>query len=255
MPITTAEQVRKLLGTEVTRTCGTNRAIDDVGLPGRAPEGICWVRDHGPPVTIDKGTILASEAGTQRLLHAADPQQRTIIVCFDAKKAMAQVLKCWFLGPPKIDIHPSARIHPTAVIGAEGQGYDWYDGRGWVKFPQVGGVFIGQGVDIGPHCTIMRAAIGTTYIASGCKIGNGVNIGHGAEIGADTLISAHVSIGGSVKIDERVKLWQGVIVREGVTIGKHAEVGMGSIVLQDIPADTVWVGNPGRALQKSDYAI
>jgi len=38
------------------------------------------------------------------------------------------------------------------------------------------------------------------------------------------------------------------MVREGLRIGEAALVGMGSVVLHDVPARQTWVGQPARPL-------
>ncbi len=149
---------------------------------------------------------------------------------------------------PHIDKGLRCNVHPSAVLGAEGQGYDREEG-GWVAFPHSGGVRLGSDVDIGPCATIMRGSIGDTVIGSGCKIGNGVNIGHDTRIRPNTLIVAGALIAGWVRIGTDVKIWQGAIVKNGIRIGDGAEVGMGAIVIEDIPPSEVWAGSPARRIQ------
>ena len=38
----------------------------------------------------------------------------------------------------------------------------------------------------------------------------------------------------------------GSVILPGITIGSHAMVGAGSVVTKDIPANTLWYGNPAR---------
>ncbi len=142
----------------------------------------------------------------------------------------------------------NCKIHPSAVLGADGQGYDWLE-DGWDPFPHCGGLCIGDDVDVGPCSTIMRGSIGNTIVGNGAKIGNSVNIGHDTRIGKHALIIAHTSIAGWVRIGDRVKIWQGAMIKNGIRIGDDAQIAMGAVVLNDIPAKEIWAGNPARKIR------
>ncbi len=90
-------------------------------------------------------------------------------------------------------------VHPGAVIGSDGFGLANDRGR-WVKVPQLGGVHIGDDVEIGANTTIDRGAIEDTVIEEGVKLDNLIQIAHNVRIGAHTAIAAHVGIAGSSKI-------------------------------------------------------
>ena len=93
-------------------------------------------------------------------------------------------------------------IHPGAVIGADGFGIA-NDGGVWVKIPQLGGVRIGDDVEVGANTTIDRGALEDTVIEDGVKLDNLIQIGHNVRIGAHTAIAAGVAIGGSTRIGSR----------------------------------------------------
>ena len=93
-------------------------------------------------------------------------------------------------------------VHPGAVIGADGFGIA-NDGGVWVKIPQLGGVRIGDDVEIGANTTIDRGALEDTVIEDGVKLDNLIQIGHNVRIGAHTAVAAGVAIGGSTRIGSR----------------------------------------------------
>ena len=145
-------------------------------------------------------------------------------------------------------------MHPTAVLGTPGQGYEWDDeAQQWLAMPHFAGVVVGDDVEIGPACTVMRGVLQDTYIGNGSRIGNGVNIGHGARIGAHCLITAHCTVGGSAALGDKVVLWQNVSVGSGVSVGAGAVVGMGAVLLERVPRGEVWAGKSGEKDQVSRY--
>ena len=94
-------------------------------------------------------------------------------------------------------------IHSGAVIGAEGFGYAFGEGKHW-KFPQVGIVEIGDDVEIGANTTIDRGSLDDTRIAEGVKLDNLVHVGHNCQIGAHTVIAAQAGLSGSCLVGKRV---------------------------------------------------
>ncbi len=93
-------------------------------------------------------------------------------------------------------------IHPGVVIGADGFGFASDDGVR-VKIPQVGGVAIGNDVEIGANTTIDRGAVEDTVIEDGVKLDNLVMIAHNVRIGAHTVIAACSGVAGSATIGRK----------------------------------------------------
>jgi UDP-3-O-[3-hydroxymyristoyl] glucosamine N-acyltransferase len=93
-------------------------------------------------------------------------------------------------------------VHPGAVIGCDGFGNAMSE-NGWVKVPQVGGVRIGDDVEIGANTTIDRGAIGHTVIGNGVRIDNLVQIAHNVRVGDHTAMAAMTGISGSTIIGKR----------------------------------------------------
>ncbi len=91
------------------------------------------------------------------------------------------------------------RIHAGTVIGSHGFGYANNQGN-WHKIAQIGGVVIGDDVEIGANCAIDRGAIEDTRIEQGVKIDNLVHIAHNVTIGAHTALAGQVGISGSTDI-------------------------------------------------------
>ena len=109
---------------------------------------------------------------------------------------------------PRVTLYPAVSIgarcllHAGAVIGADGFGFAPDQGT-WFKVPQVGGVRIGDDVEIGANTTIDRGAIEDTIVENGAKLDNQIQVGHNVVIGAHTVIAACTGISGSTTIGKR----------------------------------------------------
>lgn len=148
-----------------------------------------------------------------------------------------------------IDAADGVVLHPTAVVGAPGFGWIW-SGERFERFPHVGNVVLGDGVEIAHGARVQRGAIGDTVIGDGTKIGPGANVGHGCRVGRHCLLATGCSLAGGVELGDRVTVWQGAMVAHGVRIGARAVIGMGAVVLHDVPADETWAGNPAHKLER-----
>lgn len=120
-------------------------------------------------------------------------------------------------------------VHAGAVIGSDGFGIA-RGPAGWERVPQVGGVVIGDDVDIGASTTIDRGAIEPTRIGNGVKLDNQIQIGHNTVIGDHTVMAGMVGIAGSTTIGANcafggnsgtvghVRLADGVIITARCTV-------------------------------------
>lgn len=136
-------------------------------------------------------------------------------------------------------------VQPGAVIGGDGYGYVTR-GHRHRKIPQLGGVDIGDDVEIGANTTIDRGRFSATRIGRGTKIDNLVMIGHNCRIGEDCLIVSQVGISGSTEVGDRVVLAGQVGVGGHLSIAADVTVlGMG-MVAGDIREPGVYAGHPVR---------
>ena len=89
------------------------------------------------------------------------------------------------------------QILANAVIGERGFGNNFENGR-WLPVAQLGGVRIGDDVEIGACTPIDRGAVRDTIIGNGVKLDNQIQIGHNVVIGDHTVIAGSAVIAGSV---------------------------------------------------------
>ena len=96
-------------------------------------------------------------------------------------------------------------FHSGSVIGADGFG-NAMTPDGWVKVPQVGGVRIGNDVEIGSSTTVDCGAIDDTVIDDGVRLDNQIQIGHNVHVGEHTAMATGVAVAGSARIGKRCML-------------------------------------------------
>jgi UDP-3-O-[3-hydroxymyristoyl] glucosamine N-acyltransferase len=100
-------------------------------------------------------------------------------------------------------------IQSGAVLGGEGFGFANEKGV-WNKIAQIGGVSIGDDVEIGVNTAIDRGAMDDTRIGNGVKLDNQIQIAHNVQVGDHTAMAACVGISGSSKIGKHCMLAGGV---------------------------------------------
>lgn len=135
-------------------------------------------------------------------------------------------------------------IRAGSIIGGEGFEFK-RDGDTIFGVKHVGGVVIGQNVEIQYNTTIDKAVYpwDNTEIGDYTKIDNLVHVGHAAKIGDRVMIVAHAGIGGRTCIGDDVWIGFGAIVRNGLEIENNARVNMGAIVTKNVQENEAVSGN------------
>jgi UDP-3-O-[3-hydroxymyristoyl] glucosamine N-acyltransferase len=158
---------------------------------------------------------------------------------------------------PRVTLYRNVRIghrveiHAGTVIGADGFGYAFGEGR-YLKFPQAGIVEIADDVEIGANSTIDRGSLDDTRIAEGVKLDNLVHVGHNVQIGAHTVIAAQTGISGSSTLGHHVVCGGQVGIADHCTLedssvaGAQAGIPTGKTIRS---GQTVW-GTPAREIGK-----
>ncbi|MES2562786.1 MAG: UDP-3-O-(3-hydroxymyristoyl)glucosamine N-acyltransferase [Pseudomonadota bacterium] len=132
-------------------------------------------------------------------------------------------------------------VHSGVVIGADGFGIA-FDEDHWVKVPQVGGVRIGDDVEIGANTTIDRGAIDDTVIEDGVKLDNQIQIAHNVRIGAHTAIAACTGIAGSVQIGRYCRIGGAVGIAGHVSIADRVEISGNTAITKSIDQPGIYSG-------------
>jgi len=154
-------------------------------------------------------------------------------------------------------LHPRATVHERCVVGArvilhsgcvigsEGFGWAFIDGR-LERIPQIGNVVLDDEVEIGANTCVDRAQTGSTTIGRGTKIDNLVQIGHNCRIGKHCAIAAQTGFAGSTSVGDYVKIAGQVGTRGHMHIGSGATIAGQSGVWGDVQDGAMVSGNPAR---------
>jgi len=149
-----------------------------------------------------------------------------------------------------VRIGARAILHSGVVLGADGFGFapDPTLGQGaWGKIAQLGGVRIGDDVEIGANTTIDRGALEDTDIGDGVKLDNQIMLGHNVRVGAHTAMAACVGVAGSTVIGARCTIGGAAMLSGHLTLADDVHISGGTAV-------TSSVSRPGRYTGVYPYA-
>jgi len=164
--------------------------------PGSAIDPSAWI---GPHCVIEEGVEIAAQVmvgpgcviGRHSRIGAGSRLVANVTICHGSR------------------IGKRAVFHPGVVIGSDGFGLA-NNGGNWVKVPQLGGVIIGDDVEIGANTTVDRGALDDTVIEDGVKLDNQIQVAHNVYIGAHTAVAGCTGIAGSARIGARCTIGGGV---------------------------------------------
>ncbi len=140
-------------------------------------------------------------------------------------------------------------VHGGAVIGADGFGFA-KNGAKWDKISQLGGVRIGDNVEIGACTTIDRGALDDTVIEDGVILDNQIQIAHNVNIGRNTAIAACTAVAGSTKIGAQCTIAGACGITGHITIAEGTHVTAMSIVTKSITEAGVYSSGTGMQPNK-----
>lgn len=140
-------------------------------------------------------------------------------------------------------------IRENSVIGGEGFGIERAENEVNFKIPHLGGVIIGNNVEVGALSSVVSGTIEPTVIEDYVKIDDSVFIAHNCKIDKGTFIIANAEISGSVRVGECSWIGPGSCIIQKVSVGKNVTVGIGAVVTKDIKDNSIVAGNPADNIE------
>lgn len=141
-------------------------------------------------------------------------------------------------------------IMENSVIGDQGYGIERDEDGSTIRIPHLGGVIIGNNVEIGALTAVVAGTIDPTIIEDYVKVDNLVHIAHNCKIGRGSMIIACAEISGSTEIGESSWVAPNACIINKTHIGRNVTIGMGAVVLKDIPDGQIVTGNPAQPIEE-----
>ena len=137
-------------------------------------------------------------------------------------------------------------IRENTVVGGQGFGVEKDENRNNLKIAHLGGVIIGNNVEIGALNTIVSGTINPTVIEDYVKVDDHVHIAHNCKIGQNSIITAGVIFSGSVTIGSNVWVGPNSTIKNSLSIAKDNLIGIGTVITKDIiDENKTYAGVPG----------
>ena len=140
-------------------------------------------------------------------------------------------------------------VKEGAVIGGAGFGFERDEDGNRFRFPQIGGVRIGNHVEIGGNTCIDRGALSDTIVEDYAKIDNLCHIAHNVHIAKNAVVVACAEVSGSCVIGDDTWIGPNACIRDQRTVGSNSLIGMGAVVAKNVPDNEIWAGNPAKYLK------
>jgi len=143
----------------------------------------------------------------------------------------------------------NSRIRANSSIGGDGFGFERLSNGTPIRFVHLGGVSIGENVEIGSNSCIVRGTLGDTVISDNVKVDNLVHIAHNCHIENGAFIIACAEISGGVRVGKNSWIGPNASIIQKVTIGENALIGLGAVVTKNVDENIVFAGNPAKKIR------
>jgi UDP-N-acetylglucosamine acyltransferase len=142
-------------------------------------------------------------------------------------------------------------VHAGAVIGGSAETYD----RDRCDSHQK--MVIGAGTVIRENVVVQRGVKGGegTRIGPRCLIMHGSHVAHDCRVHADVIMAPGVILGGHTVVMGGANLGIGAMVHQWAVIGPWSMVGMGAVLLHDVPPGATVVGSPAKVVGENTLGL
>ena len=216
-----------------------------------------WAAQHRPPVTPGVHPTACVDPSA-RVAASASIGPFVVIEADAVIDEGAQIGAHGFVGrgstigphtrfAPRVTFNHGCRIgargilHPGVVIGGDGFGFAPNQGR-WEKIEQLGGVRIGDDVEIGSNTCVDRGALDDTVLEEGVKLDNLIQIAHNVKIGAFTAMAGCSGVAGSTVIGKHCMIAGDVMFVGHIQVADHVQVTGSTTVTRSITKPGVYSG-------------
>ena len=162
----------------------------------------------------------------------------------------------------------SVICHQNVVLGSDGFSFTPHGGEsifdrldknhktnvkkeGFQRVASVGGVLIGDDVEIGANTCVDKGTLKNTVIGSGSKLDNLVHIAHNVIIGENCIICGQVGIAGSTIVGDDVIMGGQVGVADNLIIGHSSILAGKTGVSVNVSPNKFMMGNPAMEMTKN----
>lgn len=149
-----------------------------------------------------------------------------------------------------VTVGAHAVLHSGCVIGADGFGFA-PSSEGWVKVHQLGGVVIGDRVEIGAGTTIDRGALDDTILGDGVILDNQVQIAHNVRLGDNTAIAGCTAVAGSTTIGKNCTIAGACGITGHLTLCDGVHVTAMTLVTKSITQPGAYSSGTGMSPTKT----
>ncbi len=149
-----------------------------------------------------------------------------------------------------VHIGNNCRIHSGTIIGADGYGYRFIDGK-HCKIWHMGGVIIEDNVEIGANVTIDAGTFSPTKVGNGTKVDNLVQIAHNCQVGTGAILCGKSGLAGSVTLGNFCVLGGDANIAPDVVLEDGTQVaGSGQVTKGGWGPGAKIAGHPARPLRE-----
>ena len=140
---------------------------------------------------------------------------------------------------PRVTIAQGCRLgrrnvlQSGAVIGGDGFGFAPHQGQ-WIRIEQLGGVVLGDDVDIGANTCVDRGALSDTVIGHGVKLDNLIQIAHNVQIGDHSAMAGCVGVAGSTRIGRGCTFGGAAMILGHLEIADGVHISAATVVSRSI---------------------
>jgi UDP-3-O-[3-hydroxymyristoyl] glucosamine N-acyltransferase len=143
-----------------------------------------------------------------------------------------------------VSVGQNCIVHSGVVLGSDGFGFAPNQGK-WDKIAQLGGVVIGDRVEIGANTAIDRGALDNTVIEDGVKLDNLIQIAHNVRVGENTAMAACCAVAGSTTIGKNCIIGGASGIAGHLTVADNIHITAMTMVIKSLKEPGVYSSGTG----------